>query len=49
MSRVMQRVPHAYSDKIRQALRMSLEPNPNARATAEDIALPCYIGFRRRV
>ena len=37
MSRVMQRVPHAYSDKIRQALRMSLEPNPNARATAEDL------------
>ena len=37
IARALQRVPHAYSEKIRRVLRMALEPRPQSRATADDI------------
>ena len=37
LARALQRVPHAYSEKIRRVLRMALEPRPQSRATADDI------------
>ena len=37
ISRLLQRIPHAYGEKLRRTLRMALEPQVRARASADDV------------